>query len=72
MSNDILENNLKNVKLSEKIDLIILSACHSEEIANIFLKYVANNVIYIDKLCKINEIVIRKFLEYFFHNLIHK
>ena len=64
---DILNINSINVS---KLDLVIISTCHSEDFGKLFIEYGAKNVIYIDKKTEINDTVSVIFTEYFYDNLI--
>ena len=66
-----LESILKSGQLNiSKIDLVILTICHSEDFGKLFLKYGAKNVIYIDRKTKIIDRISVLFVKYFYQNIL--
>jgi len=59
----ILEMNKSNIS---QIDLVIISTCHSQDFAELFLEYGAKNVIFIQRKTKVIESIILKFTKYFY------
>ena len=68
---DKLEKILKaNSSKLENIDLVFVATCHSEGLGQLFKKYGAKNVIYIESLTPISNIAALKFSEYFYEELV--
>ena len=71
LSKEDLENILKNLKTQlSNIDLVVLSSCHSEVAGELFYKYGAKNVIYIDKNFPISNTASLNFAISFYQKLI--
>ena len=66
-----LEMILKTGKINiNKIDLVIVSTCYSEDFGKLFLKYGVRNVIYIDKKTELIDDLSVFFVKYFYRNLL--
>ena len=63
----ILDINKKNIS---NLDLVFVSTCYSQDLAELFLEYGAKNVIYIHRKTKIADEAIIKFTKYFYQKLI--
>ena len=66
-----LESILKiNSSKIKNIDLVIVSACYSQRLGELFIKYGAKNVIYITKETPISNIAALKFTKLFYQELV--
>ena len=71
INKDILNEILKaSSEQIQKIDLIIISTCYSQELGELFLQNKAKNVIYIHGYTEISNLASVKFTEYFYKELI--
>ena len=71
INSERLENILKiNSSKIKNIDLVIVSACYSQKLGKLFIKYKAKNVIYITKETPISSIAAIKFTKLFYQELV--
>ena len=63
---NILRLNKNNIS---KIDLVIVSTCFSQDLAKLFRKYGAKNIIYISEKAKIIDDISVFFTKYFYKNI---
>ena len=71
INKDILNEILKaSTEQIQKIDLIIISTCYSQQLGELFIQNNAKNVIYIHGYTEISNLASVKFTEYFYDELI--